>query len=147
MQLRIVYIVLVLMFYGPLTAEMSHCTMEINIALYDRKDDAVHVIAVSGKSAVFHPHGQLIYYIQKDNQALRSVNMDGSSDRIVKKTYLEQLVRFSKDGQYLLCVSGGFHFMIIPGPEYATLEFLDVKNLKTFKIREFAVSYVVSWIE
>ena len=133
--------------WSPDSQKVAFTTSDFGVALYDRMHDTAKVLALSGHSPVFHPNGQDVYYIQKGNQALCSIRMDGSSNRIVQKAFFDQLVKFSRDGQYLLFVGGGFHFMIIAGSEYATLEFIDINRLKTFKIREFVTSYGASWIE
>ena len=126
---------------------LAFTTTKSEIALYDKNSDEVKLLPAIGKSPVFHPDGQHIFYIQTDNQALCSISIDGSDKKIVKNGFIDYLVKFSKDGQYLFYVGGGYHFMILPGPEYSTLELLNLKDLTSIRVDKLSALYGISWLE
>lgn len=126
---------------------LAFTTVKSDIVLYDENAGKVNILPAVGRSPVFHPDNQHIFYVQKDNQALCSISIDGSDKKIIKKGFIDYLVKFSKDGQYLLYVGGGYHFRIFPGPEYSTLELLRLKDLKSSTIDKFSALYGISWME
>jgi Tol biopolymer transport system component len=126
---------------------IAFSSSNLTIVIYDTKRDETTVLPINGSSPIFHPDGKHLFYVQKDFQALCSINIDSSDNQVVRKGFVDYLVRVSKDGRYLLYVGGGFHWFIIPGPEYSTLELFDLKTLKTIGKSKIGIIYGTSWSE
>lgn len=118
---------------------------DFKIVLYDIGSRKERTLPIFGISPIFHPDGKRIFYIQ-NNEALCTVNVDGSNKRIVKKSFFDYLVKFSKDGHYLLYAGGGA-IAIPPGHEYSTLEVLDMKKLRSYRVFKGSLLYGASWLE
>ena len=113
------------------------------IVIYHIKDDKERVLPVAGWSPLFSPKGNLIFYIQ--DKALCSINIDGSNKRIVKRGFFDYIVKFSRDGRYLLYAGGGSN-MIPPGHEYSTLE-MRLGEIKNYRLFKGSLLYGASWAE
>jgi hypothetical protein len=124
---------------------LTFATHDGRIALYALRSGETKTFSEVGSSPIFHPDGKRIFYIQ-NNRWLCSVNIDGTERRIVREGFFDYLVRFSKDGGYLLYAGGGA-IMIPPGHEYSTLEILDVAKLNTYQIFRGGVLCGASWVE
>ncbi len=121
-------------------------TYDMKIAIYDLKAGKLKVISEIGMSPIFHPDGKRIFYVQKGNNGLCSISIDGSNKKVVKKDFFDYLIKFSKDGRYLLYAGGGA-ILIPPGHEYSTLEMLNMEKMKSHRIFKGSVLYGASWIE
>ncbi len=125
---------------------LTFITYDEKIAIYDIKSDKLTILQEKGISPIFHPDGKRIFYVHENNNALCSINIDGSFKKVVKKGFFDYLVKFSKDGRYLLYAGGGA-ILIPPGHEYSTLELLDMDKFKSHRIFKGSLLYGASWLE